>query len=205
MLLSYLIEPKDRLAALKAGMEKNPVLWTDQTVMVQNVNETISGIEAKSAEVENAKQVQALKLSEARDLSGAANKLADKIENLANGFHAESSDKLLEYGIKPKKAKEQKPVPSKVLIPVIEDDTDEEGFVVSTQADANADFYEWQKGTGANAADKNTIPEMKNFKTTKKTSFVDDEVAKGIRIFYRVRAANTNGVGPWSEAVSRVQ
>jgi hypothetical protein len=39
----------------------------------------------------------------------------------------------------------------------------------------------------------------------KKTSFIDDEVAKGIRIFYRVRAANTNGVGPWSEAVSRVQ
>lgn len=46
---------------------------------------------------------------------------------------------------------------------------------------------------------------MKNFKTTKKTSFVDDEVPKGVRVFYRVRAANTNGVGPWSEAVSKVQ
>jgi hypothetical protein len=58
---------------------------------------------------------------------------------------------------------------------------------------------------GTNAADDKTIPELKNFKTTKKTSFVDDEVAKGVRIFYRVRAADTNGVGLWSEAVSRVQ
>jgi len=45
---------------------------------------------------------------------------------------------------------------------------------------------------------------MKNFKTTKKTSFVDDEVAKGTRIFYRVRAANANDRDAWSEAVSRV-
>ena len=58
---------------------------------------------------------------------------------------------------------------------------------------------------GANASDANTIQNMKNFKTTKKTSFVDDEVPKGVRVFYRVRAANTNGVGPWSEAVSKVQ
>jgi hypothetical protein len=40
---------------------------------------------------------------------------------------------------------------------------------------------------------------------TKKTSFVDDDVPKGTRIFYRVRAANTKGVDPWSEAVSMVQ
>ncbi|MEW5842072.1 MAG: hypothetical protein AB1775_02275 [Bacteroidota bacterium] len=58
---------------------------------------------------------------------------------------------------------------------------------------------------GTNAADANTIPELKNFRTTKKTSFVDDEVPKGVRVFYRVRAANTKGAGPWSKAVSKVQ
>ena len=88
---------------------------------------------------------------------------------------------------------------------MLQDDTDGEGFIVSTQFDANADFYEWQKGFGSSPSDTNTIPELKNFKTTKKTNFVDDEVPKGVRVFYRVRAANTNGVGPWSEAVSRVQ
>lgn len=88
---------------------------------------------------------------------------------------------------------------------MLQDDTDGEGFIVSTQFDANADFYEWQKGFGSNPSETKTIPELKNFKTTKKTNFVDDEVPKGVRVFYRVRAANTNGVGPWSEAVSRVQ
>jgi hypothetical protein len=101
--------------------------------------------------------------------------------------------------------KETIPAPTKILIPKLEDDTDGEGFIVSTQTDPHADYYEWQKGTGTNAADANTIPELKNFKTTKKISFVDDEVVKGVRTFYRVRAANTNCVGPWSEAVGRVQ
>ncbi len=77
--------------------------------------------------------------------------------------------------------------------------------VTSEKYNPNTDYYEWQKGMGANASDANTIPELKNFKTAKKTSFVDDEVPKGVRVFYRVRAANTNGVGPWSEAVSKVQ
>lgn len=44
---------------------------------------------------------------------------------------------------------------------------------------------------------------MKNFESTKKTSFVDDEVPKGVRVFYRVRAANTNGVGLWSEPLAK--
>jgi len=43
------------------------------------------------------------------------------------------------------------------------------------------------------------------YKTTTKTTFVDDDVAKAIRYFYRVRAANASGFGPWSEIVSRVQ
>lgn len=91
------------------------------------------------------------------------------------------------------------------MIPTITDDKEGEGFIASTQTDPNADYYEWQKGYGTNAADDNVIPEMKNYKTTKKTSFVDDEVPKGIRIFYRVRAANTNGVSSCCESVSKVQ
>ena len=62
--------------------------------------------------------------------------------------------------------------------------------VTSEKYNPNTDYYEWQKGMGANASDANTIPELKNFKTAKKTSFVDDEVPKGVRVFYRVRAAN---------------
>jgi len=204
-MLGYLSEPKERLRALRAGMSNNSTNWTAQTVEVQEVDAMIINIDAKDAEVDFAKQALSLKSSEERELGNTAVKLADKIENLALGFYSGSEDKLIEYGIKTKRTYTTKPAPTKTLIIKLEDDSDGEGFIVSTQKDPNADYYEWQKGYGTNAADDKTIPELKNFKTTKKTNFVDDEVPKGVRVFYRVRAANTNGVGPWSEAVSKVQ
>ena len=204
-MLGYLSEPKERLRALRAGMSNNLTSWTAQTVEVQAVDTMITNIDAKDAEVDSAKQTLSLKSSEARELGNAAVKLADKIENLALGFYSGNEDKLIEYGIKSKRTYTTKPAPTKTLVIKLEDDTDGEGFIVSTQKDPAADYYEWQKGYGANAADDKTIPELKNFKTTKKTSFVDDEVPKGVRVFYRVRAANTNGAGPWSETVSKVQ
>ncbi|KAF0139784.1 MAG: hypothetical protein FD122_2959 [Stygiobacter sp.] len=204
-MLGYLSEVRDRLKLLKAGMKKNTAVWTNQSVKPEDVETAIEGIETKDAEVEAVKQEQTLKLSQARELSATSTKLADKIENLALGLHGDVTEKLIEYGIKQRKTAAPKPTPTKLLIPTLEDDTDGEGFIVNTQKDPDADYYEWQKGIGTNAADPKAIPEMKNFKTTKKTSFVDDEVPKGSRIFYRVRAANTNGNGAWSEAVSRVQ
>jgi hypothetical protein len=204
-MLTYLNEPKESLLLLKAGMEKNPTLWTDKTVQTTEVDQLLTDIQTADASVEETKQQLSIKLSGARDVSTGAFKLAEKIENLASGLHNGDAEKLMEYGIKPKKTKETIPAPTKILIPKLEDDTDGEGFIISTQKDTAADYYEWQKGTSASAADANTIPELKNFKTTKKINFVDDDVTKGVRTFYRVRAANRNGVGPWSEAVSRVQ
>ena len=204
-MLAYLSEVKDRLKLLKAGMVKNAAIWTSQNVKPEDVDTAVAAIETKDARVEAVKQEQTILLGDARELSTSSIKLADKIENLALGLHADDAEKLVEYGIKTRKAATPKPAPTKALIPVLEDDSDGEGFIVSTQKDPDADFYEWQKGIGTNAADQKAIPELKNFKTTKKTNFVDDDVAKGVRIFYRVRAANTNGNGAWSEAVSRVQ
>lgn len=204
-MLGYLLEPKEKLLELKAGMEKNTDSWTAQTVDIQTVDNTISAIDAKNSEVDAAKQLVSIHLTEARNLSNDAKKLCSKIENIAMGLYTDSEEKLIEYGIKSKKPPTPKPVPSQALIPIVVNDTDGEGFIVSTQKDSNADYYEWQKGSGADATDLNTIPELKSFKTTKKTKFVDDDVVKGIRVFYRVRAANANGAGPWSEAVSAVQ
>lgn len=204
-MLSYLSYEQNRLRSYKSGMEKNPDLWTAQSVQITAVDKMITDIDATDAQVAEAEHIRSQKLAGARELSAAASKLGDQIDNLARGFHANDEAKLLDYDIKLKKPKTAKPVPSKILIPFLEDDTDGEGFIVSTQVDPNADYYEWQKGSGTNAADAKAIPELKNFKTTKKTNFVDDEVPKGVRVFYRVRAANANGTGPWSEAVSRVQ
>lgn len=204
-MLTYLSEVSDRLKLLLGGMKKNPEVWVNQSVKPEDVEAALAAIDTKDGEVETVKQAQTLKLGEARELSVTSGKLADKIENLALGIHTDEAEKLVEYGIKTRKAAAPRPAPTKVLIPTLEDDTDGEGFIVSTQKDPDADYYEWQKGIGTNAADPKAIPELKNIKTTKKTSFVDDEVPKGTRIFYRVRAANANGNGAWSEAVSRVQ
>jgi len=59
--------------------------------------------------------------------------------------------------------------------------------------------------TGANASVTDIIPEMKLYKTTTKTLVSDHDIPKGIRLFYKVRAVNAAGPGPWSEAVSKVQ
>ena len=74
-----------------------------------------------------------------------------------------------------------------------------------TAKDPVAINYEWQKGQGLDPKDMHTIPDMVFFKFTTKIKFVDDNVTKGVRYFYRVRALNRNGQGPWSEPVSRVQ
>ena len=204
-MLSYLSEPKERLGFLKAGMERNLRRWSDQTVPIAEVDQVLLNLETKNREVEYSKQMQAQRLMEARDLSSSATDLADKIENMARGFHAGDENALLDYNIKGRKTKEAKPAPETKLKVTLEDDTDGEGFIVSVSSEPRADYYEWQKGVGTNASDVQTIPELKNYKTTGKTYFVDDEVPKGIRVFYRVRAGNSKGVGPWSEAASRVQ
>ena len=40
---------------------------------------------------------------------------------------------------------------------------------------------------------------------SKKSQYLDDDVPKGERIFYQVRAVNSKGDGPLSAPVSRVQ
>ena len=88
---------------------------------------------------------------------------------------------------------------------VIKDDVDGIGFILSTQGDPDADKYEWEKGAATDPLDLNTLPPMRLFKVTSKTTFVDDEVAPGVRYFYRVRGSNASGSGPWCGPMSRVQ
>jgi len=133
-------------------------------------------------------------------------KIYDQAVNLAYGIYANTPDKLAEYGIKQRKDKSKIPPPTAILAIEISDDTDGEGFILLlTAKDPVSDNYEWQKGQGLDPKDMHTIPDMTFFKFTTKMQFVDDNVTKGVRYFYRVRALNRNGQGPWSEPVSRVQ
>ena len=92
------------------------------------------------------------------------------------------------------------------MVKVIVDDLDGEGFILERDSLSDADNYEWQKAAGEDAAVTN-IDESQfgHFKISRKKTFVDDNVKKGVRYFYRFRGFNPAGNGPWSEPVSRVQ
>ncbi len=204
-MIKYINETVSRLEAEKNGMEKNSSKWQNQSDTPASVQAIIDGLNAKEKEIEGIKNSLSIAQGEAKALQAAAEKVADRIENIAIGLEDGSQDQLNIYGIKLRRERSKRQVPTTVLTPSLADDYDGVGFIVTTTKDPDADYYEWQKGEGESAAVTDKIPALKFFKTTTKVSFVDDEVPKGVRIFYKVRAVNSAGQGPWSEAVSRVQ
>ena len=204
-MLKYISETIDRLMGLKNGLEKNSAVWQNQGITPQIIQARLDELQAISKEVDELKEQVSVKLALARTVQVSSEKFADNTENIAIGLENGDPDKLSAYGIKLRKAPSKRSAPSTPIHPSIQDDTDGEGFIVSTTYQADADIYEWEKGFAADPTKTDIVPEMKFFKATKKTSFVDDDVIKGVRYFYRVRATNNAGVGAWSEAVSRVQ
>ena len=203
--MKYISGTVERLTKEKDGMDKNPASWQNQPVTAAMVQAKIDELNAKQKAINDKNLELAVLQKEAHTLSTEGEEMADRVEALAIGIEGSNPDKLLLYGIKTRKPLTRKSAPVSVLHPALLDDTDGVGFIVSVQVDPAADMYEWQKGTGSDPSKTDVIPEMKLFKTTIKTSFVDDDVPKGVRIFYRVRAINSTGEGPWSEAVSKVQ
>ncbi len=201
----YILEIITRLTNFKNGQIKNPDKWNKPDETPEVVQGIIDGLNNASKAIDDAKENLSIAQTNARNLEAEAIKKADELENSAIAYEKNDTAKLSLYGIELRKPKERKPVPTSTLHPKLQDDTDGVGFILATNVDSVADQYEWQKGTGADATKTDVIPEMKLFKTTTKTSFVDDDVAQGVRYFYRVRAINAAGEGPWSEAVSRVQ
>ncbi len=202
----YIQRTIEELTGMDNGMLANPTDWASTPVTELAVKAQITSLSTKGQAVANAEQA----LSEARAAANAENKLAIKLAeqviDLAFGIYAATPDKLVEYGIKPRKTPEKIPPPVDILAIDIQNDTDAEGFILALVAkDSVADSYEWQKGQGADPKDTSTIPPMSFYKQTSKIRFVDDNVQKGVRYFYRVRALNRNGQGPWSEAFSKVQ
>jgi hypothetical protein len=201
----YILEIITRLTNFKNGQVKNADKWTKPDETPEAVQAVIDSLNNASKGIDDAKENLTLAQVNARNLESEATKKADELENLAIAYEKSDPVKLSLYGIELRKQKERKPAPTSTLHPKLQDDTDGVGFILTTNVESVADQYEWQKGTGADATKIDVIPEMKLFKTTTKTSFVDDDVNKGVRYFYRVRAINAAGEGPWSEAVSRVQ
>lgn len=204
-MIKYLADSAGRLKGQKKGMEGDPSLWLNYPETVTKVQERIDLLESKEGEIEDLKEKLAAKQIEAHKLSDECEEYADRLEAATISLVGTSPEKLIPYGIKLRKAAEKKAIPTKVLHPVLQDDTDGVGFVISFTSDPDAVTYECMKGFGTDASKPDAVPELKLFNVTTKSSFVDDDVPKGVRVFYKVRSVNASGAGPWSEAVSRVQ
>lgn len=188
------------------GMTANPDAWLNQPVKLVDMTTVSTALTAIGNDIDTAEAAASETRQAGLNRNSSAVKLFDQAANLAYGIYATTPEKLIEYGLKPRKDPSKVPAPTKTLAIDIADDTDGEGFnLIITAKDDVADNYEWQKGQAADAKDVNIIPPLAFFKTSSKTKFLDDDVLKGIRYFYRVRALNRNGQGPWSEPVSRVQ
>jgi hypothetical protein len=203
---NYIQEAELRLKALLSGINANAADWTGQPVTAAQVSGMLSDLDKADTDVDKALHDLQEHRDNARKTATDANRLAGQIENLVQGIYASNPVKMVEYGVKERKSPQVRPVPGKATIKSIADDADGEGFVLERTSAADADNYEWQKATGTDPAVTN-IDESKfaHYKTTKKVKFVDDDVKRGTRYFYRVRAVNASGNGPWSEAVSALQ
>jgi len=204
-MLGYLQELKDELTGLKTGVSGHATEWTGQAETPTTIQANITALDTMDGQITDLKNQLFLKRKAARLLQKSTQLVCDTIVAKAIGFHKAHPDELDSYGIKVPKPKEKKPVPSAVLVPVIKDEEDGIGFMVSTQFDPDADVYEWERGIASDPTDMVTIPKMVLYKQTLKTNFIDEDVSKGVRYFYRVRATNANGEGPWSTVQSRVQ
>jgi len=205
MILMYLQKLKNRLVALMNGVTLHAADWAGQAETPATIQANIDQIDAMQADINDLDDQLSQKRKEGRTLETELTLIADTIENKAIGFHTTNPEVLVDYDIELRKTPEKRPVPTAVLVPVLEDDVDGEGFIISCEVDPDADKYEWEKGTAEDPTDTTTVPTMQHFKITSKTKFVDDNVMPGKRYFYRLRAFNTTGNGPWSAAVSRVQ
>jgi hypothetical protein len=204
-MIKYLSELSDRLKALNNGMLKNPNTWANHEITAEIVQQKIDELSTKEGEIEGLKESIAIAQTSARTLQVADEKFVEKLENFVFAYNTETPEKLIEYGLQPRKEAKPKPALTNKLTVKIQDDTDGIGFILTTQADSDADMYEWYKGISTDPTKTDVIPPMTLLKTTKKITFVDDDVVKGQRVFYKVRAINSISEGPWSEPVSRVQ
>jgi len=205
-MVKYLVKLINVLKLFISGMHSNAAVWAAQTETEVTVKAKVLLLEEKNTEIIDLKELLSVKYAEARTLKHGIDQYTDGMINLARGLHKDTPEKLIEYGIPPVKPRTPSKPPIKSLTAVLKDDTDGEGFIISLESvDENAENYEWEKGVSVSASDVQLIPAMSHFKLTTKMTFVDDDVVKGTRCWYRVRSINRKGVGPWSEPANRVQ
>jgi len=193
----------DRLIALKNGMVINALKWVGQPVDTADVDVATAAITAKDGEIETSKDALSTKRAEGRTVVETQTDLADQIENLALGIHQSDKEKLVQYNIKERKTPEPKDPPGQAVIASVKTDSDGVGFVIAIQPLVDAEDFDIERAETDAAVMVAT--EFKHIKTTKKLTYVDDDVVSGRRYHYRVIPFNRRGSGPASAVISAIQ
>ena len=205
-MVKYLTEIITRLEKMSKGINNNGGDWTGQPIQAPNVDAEVKTLKNCQQVIDDATDALKQANKAGREASPAGNKMVTQVENLANGIYANNTGKLTEYGVAVRAVGQPKPAPGKGVISSIIDDVDGEGFILERTTLVNAGNYEWEKAAGKDATVLTIDPSLfMHFKTTKKNKFVDDDVLKGVRYFYRERGINAEHNGEWSEAVSALQ
>ncbi len=204
-MLKFIGKIVESLDDKQKGMVANDKKWVNLPVTPAIVQAAITDLRAKDDAVSAAEIVLEKARQDARDTVEKYAVLDGQIENLAAGIHATELNKLVEYNMDLPANKNAKSSPGKTVIASIVDDADGHGFVITHQSLADADGFEIERSAGQPADTEVLAPPYTYLKTTQKLSYTDDDVEKGKRYFYRSRAYNRRGYGPWSEPVSRVQ
>ena len=204
-MLKYLESLQITLKNQKLGVEKHNTDWSGQAETPVIIQSKIVLITELQQDIETLKAQLSQKKKLARTMRKELKLFSDTIRNKAIGFHLAKPELLTDYDIKLRKKYETVPRPTTNHAISIKDTPSGKGFIVFTKSDPLADYYEWQKGIGIDSKDIYHIPPLEFLKSTTKSKFTDNEVENGIRYFYRVRACNRKGEGPWSSVVGRVQ
>ncbi len=205
-MLKYFIPIVAFFTKFKSGLTANAADWAAQPETPAVMQAHIDDIALADGEVDSAKITLAQKQAAARAVRDSKIGIRETLNNRVKGIYPDNLIKWPEFGVHvPVTDAPGRTRPTYQHNVNIIDDTDGQGFILTRQTDALADYCEWEKGQSANPSDTTTIPSMLAWRTNNKLKLVDDEVDPGIRYWYSVRSVNNHGVGPWSEAASRVQ
>lgn len=205
MTTKYIQEQITEFKKRKNGIVNNTEIWNGLPVGIEDIDAYIKELEESDQKISDALTVAQQEREKARALVSARKKDLEQIDNFAMGLHKDSTEKLIQYGIKTMGSGKVTTYPHKTVIQSIVDDFDGEGFIIQIAPGNRANYYEVERGTVDDVSTQILAPPYPFLRTTKKLKFVDDNVVKGVRYFYRARAINTMGPGEWSEPISRVQ
>lgn len=98
-MLKYLDNITKKLNEIKKGMENNRESWLHTPENPGFIEKVLCEINMKDKEIETLKKTLSRKYTEARTLSIEKKLILTRIEKRAIGIHADSPEKLSEYGI----------------------------------------------------------------------------------------------------------